>query len=325
MPSRLGRGRGKPPLGKRPNRSPRSYWRRHLRSLLRYGTARKWANLARAYGHYLRGSARISTLPCFLKVEISRKCSVHCRYCYSKKEELFYPFDRYRKLIDGLKDYLLNVSLYEVGEPLENERVLEYIRYAHASRIGTVVSSSLSLARPAAFWRDLVCSGLDRLIVAIDGISQPVYQQYRTCGNLRLALANLHRLLRYRDECGSNMIVEWQMLDLPWNACEQAAAGELAKRMGCDEFRLIPEAVLPRQRYEREGVIRQRNCLLPYLVFIVNAYNQVQPCYKPDCRTGMLGSLSEASFAQVWNGDEAASIRDKRRIRRRPGCRTCQE
>ena len=36
----------------------------------------------------------IPTLPAFLKVEISRKCTVHCKYCYFPKADVFFPFER---------------------------------------------------------------------------------------------------------------------------------------------------------------------------------------------------------------------------------------
>ena len=131
--------------------------------------------------------------------------------------------------------------------------------------------------------------------------------------------------MHYRNESDSRLLIEWQMLDLPWNRIEQEPARQRATEMGCDEFRLIPESALVRQQYAAQGVARKRNCLLPYIIFIVNAYNQVKPCYKPDCKPGFLGSLDDSTPAAIWNNDEIARIRSRAAIRQRPGCMTCQE
>ena len=316
-------------------RTPLAYWQRHIGSLLKYGSPKKLANLARACYHYLRGSATIPSMPCFLKVEISRKCTVNCKFCagrtddtfydLTRKDDLFYPLEAYKELVDRLKDYLFLVSLYDIGEPLENPDVLEYVSYAHKSGMGTVLSSSLSLTRSDEFWRDLARSHLDRLIVAIDGTTPEVYRKYRRNGDLPLVMSNLRKVLNYRKERGNGLQLEWQMLDLPFNRQQQTAARAMSQSMGCDDFRLIAEANVPRLRYKQQNVVRRRNCLLPYVIFIVNSHNRVRPCYKVYTAPMTVGDLGDSTFEEIWNGDEMASIRDRTRICHRPGCMTCRE
>ncbi len=292
---------------------------------LRYGSPAKYANFVRAWLHYRRSSPIISTMPVFLKVEISRKCDVHCKYCPAKKQDVFYPLDLYKGLIDRLKKHLFLVSLHDIGEPLQNANVSEYIRYAHANRIGVALSSSLSLQKPDDFWKELVSSAPDRLVVAIDGTTQQVYEQYRTHGDLQLALSNLGKILDYRKRFGVKICIEWQMIDLPWNRCQQQAARKMANELGCDQFRLIKEVTVQRSKYQQEAVPRQRGCPLPYLILIVNAYDQVKPCYKFYNEHMFLGNLHQDGFEQVWNGDQIGMIRNKQAIRSRIICKTCRE
>jgi len=304
---------------------PVSYWGRYAPLAVRYGSLRKLLNAVRAWIHYLAGSQRVGSRPCFLKVEISRKCDVNCRYCTVPKDDRFFPWDRYRDLIDALAADLFGVSLYDIGEPLTHPDVLRYIRYAHERRVGTVISTSLSVRRPESFWEQLVCSGLDRMIVAVDGVTADVYRQYRRNGNFALVMDNLQTVLQLRRRHKSPLHIEWQMLDLPWNRRQQDIAGYTARRMGCDSFRIIPESVRRRSRYARQPVQRKRNCLLPFVVFIVDAYGRVRPCYKIYSADQYVGDLNVQSLQAVWNGDAIGRIRDKRLIRERPGCRTCRE
>jgi MoaA/NifB/PqqE/SkfB family radical SAM enzyme len=305
--------------------TPLSYWQRHLGSAIRYGTVRKYVNLARACGSYVSGKAEVSSRPAFLKVEICRYCEIDCLYCYPAKTQLLYPLDAYRQLIDQFKDTILSVSLYDIGEPLHNPDVLEYIRYAHRNGVGTVISSSLSFERDDGFWNDLATSGLDYLIVAIDGITPGVYNRYRRNGRLDLVMRNLQKLLAFRDRADTKLHVEWQMIDFEWNRAEQDSAAALARRLGCDRFRIIPEATQSRRRYDQESPRRTRNCLLPYILFFVTAGNDVRLCYKIYHHDMCIGSLSDSTFADIWNGSEIARVRDRRQIGHRDGCRSCPE
>jgi len=304
---------------------PISYGSRYLKLLLRYSSLKKFVNFCGAFLNYFIGKSKISTMPLFLKCEISRECFVNCKYCPQKKESIFYPFTLYKNLIDKLSDYIFLVSLYDVGEPLHNVKLIEYIQYAHSHNIGTIISTSLSVNKPDDFWRDLVLSGLDYIIISIDGVSEAVYKKYRTQGDFNLVFANLRKLLDYKAALKSNLIIEWQMINLPWNKEEQIVASKMTKDIGCDKFRIIKETFLIRNKYKKENIIRKRNCLLPYVIFIVNAYNQVNPCYKIYNSEVSVGNLYDNNFEEIWNNEEMAKIRDKKRIIYRVHCNTCQE
>ncbi len=304
---------------------PLSYWQRYVRILFKYSSFKKNINLVQALYHWLKGSSKITTMPALLKIEISRHCLINCKYCFDKREKIFYPFAGYKKLIDRLKDYIYMISLYDIGEPLENNNVIDYIKYAHRKNIGTVISTSLSICKTEMFWKELVLSGIDYIIVAIDGISEIVYKKYRTNGDLNIVLSNLEKIQYYKSIYAKNIVIEWQMIDLPWNKKEQKSAKKIANNMGCDRFRIIAESSRPRLRYRLHNYIRNRNCLLPYIVFIVTAYNKVRSCYKIYNEPMFIGDLDFHTFDEIWNSDEIAAIRDKKRIRDRIGCKTCRE
>jgi radical SAM protein with 4Fe4S-binding SPASM domain len=292
---------------------------------LKYNTFKKDSNLLHSIILWILGKTNINSKPAFLRVEISRLCKVNCLYCYEKKESLFYPYDLYKRLIDSLKDYIFLVSLYEIGEPLENEKIIDYILYAKSNKIGTIISTNLSIEKNDTFWENLVISGLDRIVISIDGITPEIYNKYRRQGNLKLVFTNLNKILYYKRLHASRILVEWQMIDFPWNKGEQEKAKEYALNIGCNEFRVIQEVTKIRMNYKFTDFIRRQNCILTYFTFNVTAYNTVRPCTKIYNDPMIIGDLNTESFNDVWNGSEISKIRSKYKIQSRVGCKTCPE
>ncbi len=304
---------------------PVTYWQRHLRSFAIYGTPRKYSNIFRAYCEYLLGRERIVSKPAFLKVEICRFCDVNCLYCENKKAKTLYPLDLYKQIVDQFCEYIFLVSLYDIGEPLHNPQVVDYIQYAKKKKIGTIISSSLSLMKSDSFWIDLVMSGLDTLIVAIDGISAEVYRKYRQNGKYELVMSNLKKIIELRDRYKSKMIIEWQMIDFEWNRHEQSDAKRIAYELGCDRFRLIAEVSKKREAWAEQNFLRKRNCILPYILLFITSRNEVRLCYKIYSEDMRIGCLKNNSFEEIWNGSEIAEVRDRNKISKRPGCNKCRE
>lgn len=289
---------------------------------LKYMTFSKLINLIKSLYYWKTEREVINTSPAFLRVEISRMCNMDCLYCNSKKENLFYPLDSFKKLVDKFKKYLFVVSLYEIGEPLENKEIVKYIEYAKSNNVGTIISTNLSVERDDRFWESLVNSGLDRMIVAIDGITSETYNKYRTKGNLKLVIQNLKKIIYFNKINKKSLEIEWQMIDFEWNKSEQAKAEKYAYKLGCEEFRLIPNAYRKRLWKDRKET-RTRNCIHPYISLLVNAYNKVRPCpvvYNVDVG---IGDLNKETVDEVWNGNEVRRIRNSEKIQHREGCKTC--
>ncbi len=224
------------------------------------------------------------------------------------------------------------MSLHDIGEPLYNNEIIEYILYAKQNKIGTIISTSLSIKKSDDFWERFIKSGIDRIIVAIDGITENVYNKYRTNGELNLVLSNLKKLIHFNEVNNSGVIIEWQMIDLPWNRLEQQKAKNMALSMGCNTFNIIPEEVISRKKYFEERKERKRNCLLPYIILVINAQNKVRPCcnlYKglfDDIRyDNIIGDLSINTIQDIWNCKEMITIRNRKLINNREYCSLCQE
>ena len=58
-----------------------------------------------------------------------------------------------------------------------------------------MISSNMSVQLDDAAIEELVRSGLDTIMLSLDGATQATYQEYRRNGNLAVALDNLRRLV----------------------------------------------------------------------------------------------------------------------------------
>jgi MoaA/NifB/PqqE/SkfB family radical SAM enzyme len=102
--------------------------------------------------------------------------------------------DFFRETIDQLHKDLWYLVFYFQGEPYLNPGFLDMVRYASDKKIYTATSTNAHYLDDANA-RKTVESGLDRLIISIDGTTQDVYQQYRVGGQLQKVLEGTRNIL----------------------------------------------------------------------------------------------------------------------------------
>ena len=86
--------------------------------------------------------------------------------------------------------------------------------------------------------RRTVESGLDRLIISLDGTTQEVYSQYRIGGDLEKVLAGAANIVKWKKRFGSKTpYVFFQFLVVRPNEHQLAEAKELARKTGVDGIR----------------------------------------------------------------------------------------
>ena len=92
---------------------------------------------------------------------------------------------------------------YFQGEPFLNPRSIEMIRYASSKRIYTATSTNAHYLDDESA-RQTVESGLDRLVISIDGTTQETYQQYRIGGSLQKVLNGARNVIEWKKKLKSS-------------------------------------------------------------------------------------------------------------------------
>ena len=80
----------------------------------------------------------------------------------------------------------------------------------------------------------LATSGINKLIVSVDGATQEVYEKYRVGGDIEKVFNNMKRLMEAKKRHNSKLNVVWNFLVMKQNEHQMDMARERAKEIGVD-------------------------------------------------------------------------------------------
>ena len=312
---------------------------RHLWSVARHGTPRKLANLARV--EFERKARRIELKghPYLLIIDPCNYCNLRCPLCPTGlgtlgRQQSMLSLAHFKQYFDPVADFLFEAYLHNWGESMLNKQVFDMIAYAQSRNVGTNLSSNLSDTSSSDIDR-LLDSGLEYLIVSLDGTSRPSYSKYRVRGKFENVVENMHELIRRRNARGlKTPRVEWQFIVMKQNEHEVSEAEMLAKKIGVDLLRFIPVG-MPYDTCDREAVAKEwypvtiegreyapddveqqfgqhhkpSPCFYLYRTMVVNADGGVSPCCVVYKESSDFATLPATDMMSLWNNDRYQSAR----------------
>jgi len=108
----------------------------------------------------------------------------------------------FRETVEQLKNDLLYLIFYFQGEPYLNPDFLDMVKYASDRGIYTATSTNAHYLKDENAKRT-VESGLDRMIISIDGTTQETYENYRIGGNLEKVIEGAKNVVKWKKELNS--------------------------------------------------------------------------------------------------------------------------
>ena len=115
-------------------------------------------------------------LPNSLIIEPVNFCNLRCPLCPTGSGRLkdcrparLMTFDEYKNIIDQARGYVTKIVLFNLGEPFLNKETVEMIKYAVSASMYVKISTNAVLLDDPALCREIVKSGLQHLIVSLDG------------------------------------------------------------------------------------------------------------------------------------------------------------
>ncbi|MDZ4845879.1 MAG: SPASM domain-containing protein [Chitinophagales bacterium] len=210
-------------------------------------TPAKAGNAGRILSSYYRsrlsGNTEISGYPITLSIEPTTSCNLRCPECPSglrsfTRDTGMLEMELFKKVLDETERHLLYLYLYFQGEPYLHPQFSELVKYASRKGIYTVTSTNAHyLDNDRA--RETVESGLSRIIISIDGITQESYAKYRIGGSLQKVLEGTKQLVHWKKKLQSaTPHIIFQFVVFSHNESEIAEVHRLAKEYGVDEVKI---------------------------------------------------------------------------------------
>lgn len=315
---------------------------RHLRSVIQHGTPHKWANLVRAEAERLLHRVDVKSSPYLLILDPCNYCNLRCPLCPTGMENLgrtqsMLSLECFKRYFDPHAPNLFEVYLHNWGESLMNPQLFDMVEHAQRANVGTNLSSNLVIAQPNHL-DAMIDSGLEYLVVSLDGVDQASYEPYRVRGDFDRVVENMSQLLHRRRVRGRKTpVVEWQYIVMKHNEHRVAEAQAMADKLGVDLIRFIPVG-LPyedRSRWAQmaqdwyptsmQGMAqgqagqeqqfgqgsRKEPCFYLYRSMVVNADGGVSPCCVVSRQDRDFAQLDEGFDAvqPVWNNERFRSAR----------------
>lgn len=273
--------------------------------------------------------------PVSISFEPTTSCNLRCPECPSGLREFTRPTgmlkkDFFKETIDDIYRELMYLVFYFQGEPFLNPDFLEMVKYAHSKGIYTATSSNAHYLTDERA-RATVESGLDRLIISIDGTTQEVYQSYRVGGKLDKVLEGARNIVKWKKELKSKTpFVFFQFLVVKPNEHQIEDIKLLAKEIGVDQVRFKTAQIYDYQndpnqlltsidkysRYKKNKDGRmeiksglQNHCWRLWSGNVITWDGLVVPCCFDKDATHQLGNLKTQSFKAAWQNDNYKQFR----------------
>lgn len=283
----------------------------------------------------IRKKSKIAGLPFALSIEPTTACNLACPACPSGLKSFTRPtgkldLNQHAMWLNQVKKSVFYINYYFQGEPFLHPQFLDLIRAAKKEKIYTATSTNAHFIdhKKAA---EIVASGLDRLIISIDGLTQETYESYRINGQLSKVLSGSKALVAAKREANSKTpFLIFQFLVVKANEGQMSQLQQLADEIGIDEIRfksaqvydfkngnpLIPSD----ERYSRyirqlDGTYRMKyigmnHCWRMWSSSVITFDGKIVPCCFDKDADHQMGSLAITPFQTIWKSKSYASFRN---------------
>lgn len=164
--------------------------------------------------------------PSVVSIEPSAYCNLRCPECPSGNGDLlrkrgYMSLDTFEKALQEIATQSLAIQFFFQGEPFLNPELTTMLRKASATKLYTIVSTNGHFLEE--YSTQIVASGLNKLIVSFDGMTEKTYQQYRQGGDYEKVKRGIIALLEEKEKQQAKLpLIELQFIVFEHNEHEIA-------------------------------------------------------------------------------------------------------
>lgn len=289
--------------------------------------------------------------PINFQIELTNYCNLKCPICPCGTNLLNRPradFDveLYKRLMDEIGPYLLNILLWGWGEPLLHPNFPEFVRIAAQHGVNTHISTNGQNLQEEQVLEGLLRQPPKNLIVSVDGLTQESYSAYRVGADLNKTLTGVRRLSEMKRQRGQKYpLLNMRMISTKQSEHEVELAPKFAVENGFDLLSIRTMVImdaedcshdefLPQQeeyrayRYKDGKRVRRKDfaCQNAFAFPAMLLDGSVVACEQDYNGSHAYGKFDNAtSFKDIWFGRQASEVRRTIRCDRDAysTCRNC--
>ena len=274
--------------------------------------------------------------PWTASIEPTTACNLCCPECPSGLRKFTRPtgslsMELYRSVIDQLSPELFYLILYFQGEPFLNRHFYSMVEYARNKKIYTTTSTNGHFLSEDHIIRT-IRSGLDRLVISLDGSDRSTYERYRIGGDFDRVVEGIRRMVKLKKELhSSSPLLVLQFIVFRFNEHQLGEIRALARELGVDRLEIKtaricdfenghplipsnPEYSRYRKLPDGHYAIRhplKKQCKRMWRGCVITWDGLVVPCCFDKDAGHPLGDLKHQTFREIWNGKEYDDFRGR--------------
>ena len=262
--------------------------------------------------------------------ELTNYCNLSCPECFNgsgsmKREKGFMELALFEKTLKEIHPYTFHLNLYFQGEPMLHPDFFGFLEISKGFKT-TVSTNGHFIDKVTA--QKIALSGLNRLIISLDGMTEETYCAYRVNGNFLKVVEGIKLVSFNIKKYSSPLKLVLQFLVNRQNEFQIPLVKEFAKevnaRLELKSMQVISkkgfEKWLPKNnnygRYtEINGIYKIKNKLpkkCPRLWFapVITWDGYLIPCCFDKDADFKMGNLNDQSFRDLWKNPKYMLFRN---------------
>ncbi|MFN5494140.1 MAG: radical SAM/SPASM domain-containing protein [Bacteroidota bacterium] len=284
----------------------------------------------------MMGKPIVWGMPVSIALEPTTACNLRCPQCPSGLKSFTRDTGNIKsatleKALTDIGKTALYANLYFQGEPYIHKDFLRMVSLAKQAGLYTATSTNAHFIDDEIA-KQTIRSGLDRLIISLDGLTQESYSSYRIGGELDKVILGTRLLVKWKKEMRSKTpYLIFQFLLTSHNEHEVSQAKAFADKMGVDEIRfktaqvydfqdgnaLIPKnPAFTRYKQIENGKFRIKNklynhCWRMWQSPVITWDGYAVPCCFDKDASYRFGNINRSDFRSIWFSEPYMDFRKK--------------
>lgn len=261
--------------------------------------------------------------PIQLDFELNASCNLRCPMCpisaespKGKGKNTWFDFDFYKDLIDySVKKGTRAIKLNYINEPLIRGDFIKFIDYAKKKGILDIYFSTNGILLKKKISEELIKSGLTRLQVSIDAVTQQTYEKVRPGGLLKTVIENLENFFITKEQLNSVtplVRVNFVKTNLNEHELEQFIDfwSKKVDMIGVQEF-IKPTKVTKIVKSKKTKKKENFKCSFPFKQLVITNEKKILPCCTFWGEELVLQDLNKPEdLMNAWNSPKMKKLRE---------------